>query len=90
MDGGSIASAGTLSSGLVVEGVVDLALAQTALTMGDRSRADLFAGRVVDSALHHETPVFSYDAGTWGPERADRIMTDEPWHNPSAEAVEPG
>ena len=48
------------------------------------------AWAVVDSALHHETPVFSYDAGTWGPERADRIMTDEPWHNPSAEAVEPG
>jgi len=68
--------------------------------LGDAMRGDnaLFisdecveaAWRVVDSALRHETPVLSYEPGTWGPERADRIVTDEPWHNPSAEAVEPG
>jgi glucose-6-phosphate 1-dehydrogenase len=67
--------------------------------LGDAMRGDnaLFisdecveaAWRVVDNALHHETPVLSYDEGTWGPARADRIITDEPWHDPSAEAAEP-
>src|SRR5262249_3027712 len=67
--------------------------------LGDAMRGDnaLFirdecveaAWSVVDRALHHESPVLPYEPGTWGPAEANRIMTADPWHDPSAEAAEP-
>jgi hypothetical protein len=49
---------GTLSSGLAVEGPVDLALSQVALVTGDAKRADEFAGYLVDVARTWGTPIY--------------------------------
>jgi len=41
------------------------------------------AGRVVDPALGHATPVHEYEPNTWGPAEADQIIVaDGGWHNP--------
>jgi glucose-6-phosphate 1-dehydrogenase len=48
------------------------------------------AWRVVDPVLHDPLPVVQYDAGTWGPAEADKVIDgDEPWHNPTAETSAP-
>jgi glucose-6-phosphate 1-dehydrogenase len=68
--------------------------------LGDAMRGDnaLFisdecveaAWGVVDSALSHETPVFEYEPGSWGPPDAKRITSpQEPWHDPAREAIAP-
>jgi glucose-6-phosphate 1-dehydrogenase len=41
----------------------------------------LAAWAVVDGVLKRHRPVDTYPPGTWGPERADKILS---WHNPSA------
>jgi glucose-6-phosphate 1-dehydrogenase len=44
------------------------------------------AWRVVDPVLRDPGPVIQYDAGSWGPREADRVIEgDESWHNPSPE-----
>jgi glucose-6-phosphate 1-dehydrogenase len=46
------------------------------------------AWRIVDPALKADTPVYSYDPGTWGPTEVDRqVSPPAGWHNPVA-AVE--
>jgi glucose-6-phosphate 1-dehydrogenase len=43
------------------------------------------AWRIVDPILKAGTPVYEYDAGTWGPGEVDRsVRPPEGWHNPSA------
>jgi glucose-6-phosphate 1-dehydrogenase len=38
----------------------------------------------VDPILKMPTPVFEYEAGTWGPHEAQAIVSDiGGWHNPT-------
>jgi glucose-6-phosphate 1-dehydrogenase len=42
------------------------------------------AWRVVDPVLGDVTPVHPYGKGTWGPEEADRLLSDhDTWHDPA-------
>jgi glucose-6-phosphate 1-dehydrogenase len=42
------------------------------------------AWAVVEGLLDNAAPAHPYDAGTWGPAEADRLVADlEGWHNPS-------
>jgi len=41
------------------------------------------AWRIVDPVLKQDTPVYSYDAGTWGPEEAGTVTPPGGWHNPA-------
>jgi glucose-6-phosphate 1-dehydrogenase len=41
------------------------------------------AWRIVDPVLKADTPVYEYDAGTWGPSQADRVTPPGGWHNPT-------
>jgi len=42
------------------------------------------AWAVVEGILDNAAPAYPYDAGTWGPAEADRLVADlEGWHNPS-------
>ena len=42
------------------------------------------AWRIVDPILGNRTPVLEYDAGTWGPPEANRIIANGGhWHNPA-------
>jgi glucose-6-phosphate 1-dehydrogenase len=42
------------------------------------------AWRVVDPVLGNVTPVHPYARGTWGPEEADRLLSDrDAWHDPA-------
>ena len=60
--------------------------------LGDAIRGDssLFARqdsveaawRVVDPILGNATPVHDYEAHTWGPSGAERLIEDGGWHNP--------
>jgi len=48
------------------------------------------AWAVVDTVLHHEIPVSSYAAGSWGPAEAVGIVSSSVgWHEPQPEASEP-
>jgi glucose-6-phosphate 1-dehydrogenase len=48
------------------------------------------AWRVVDPVLHDPLPVVQYDAGTWGPAEADKVIGGgETWHSPTAETSAP-
>ena len=48
------------------------------------------AWAVVDNLLHHEAPVETYKAGTWGPKSAAKIPNDgEGWHDPVEETSAP-
>jgi glucose-6-phosphate 1-dehydrogenase len=41
------------------------------------------AWRIVDPVLKADTPVYEYEAGTWGPsEVEERIVPTDGWHNP--------
>jgi glucose-6-phosphate 1-dehydrogenase len=40
------------------------------------------AWAVVDPVLRAETPVYTYEPGSWGPPEADRLIAPEDWHNP--------
>jgi glucose-6-phosphate 1-dehydrogenase len=40
--------------------------------------------RIVNDILGNVTPLYSYAAGTWGPNEAERLVGDEgPWLNPA-------
>jgi glucose-6-phosphate 1-dehydrogenase len=46
------------------------------------------AWRIVDPVLQNVTPIYDYEANTWGPPEADRLMeTDGGWHNPVYEEI---
>jgi hypothetical protein len=49
---------GRLAGGLVVDGAVDLALAQAALAVGDLDRCATFAQRGIDTSRMWQTPVY--------------------------------
>jgi len=40
------------------------------------------AWRIVDPALKAGTPVYEYEAKTWGPTEAERVTPPGGWHNP--------
>lgn len=42
------------------------------------------AWRVVDPVLGSATPLFPYEAGTWGPEAASSVAGSDGWRNPAA------
>jgi glucose-6-phosphate 1-dehydrogenase len=45
------------------------------------------AWRIVDPVLEHGTPVYEYDAGTWGPKEVDsRVSPPGGWQVPAVEA----
>jgi glucose-6-phosphate 1-dehydrogenase len=45
------------------------------------------AWAVVDPILHAETPVYEYAQGSWGPARADELVSTRcSWHNPGGDA----
>lgn len=45
------------------------------------------AWRIVDPLLKTETPVYTYEPGTWGPAEVDeRIMPAWGWHDPVVDA----
>ncbi len=49
------------------------------------SREDLVeaAWRVVDPILGQDTPLYTYEPGTWGPPEADELIKScHGWHNP--------
>jgi glucose-6-phosphate 1-dehydrogenase len=46
------------------------------------------AWRIVDPILKADTPVYTYEPGTWGPREAERVMPEGGWHNPVAEPEE--
>ncbi len=60
--------------------------------LGDAMRGDqtLFARedsvqeawRVVEPILGQVTPLFDYEAGSWGPAQANRLVEGRGWHNP--------
>lgn len=62
--------------------------------LGDALHGDgtLFAGkdaidaswRLLQPVLEVETPIFSYEQGTWGPAEAERLAGDAGWSNPAA------
>jgi glucose-6-phosphate 1-dehydrogenase len=41
------------------------------------------AWRIVDPVLKQDTPVYSYEAGTWGPEEAGTVTPPGGWHDPA-------
>jgi glucose-6-phosphate 1-dehydrogenase len=42
------------------------------------------AWRIVDPVLNADTPVYEYEANTWGPSEADqKVVPPGGWHNPS-------
>jgi glucose-6-phosphate 1-dehydrogenase len=48
------------------------------------------AWKVVDPVLHDSLPVVPYDAGTWGPAEAGRVIgAGERWHDPTPETSAP-
>ena len=64
--------------------------------LGDAIRGDLSlfaredsveeAWRVIDPILRNVTPLAEYEAGSWGPPEADRIIADHGcWYNPEQE-----
>ena len=43
--------------------------------------------RAVDGIIAGPGPVYPYDAGSWGPAEANRLVGDvHGWHNPAAQA----
>ena len=49
------------------------------------------AWRIVDPVLKKATPVYQYEAKTWGPNEAQRIAPTGGWHNPTVTApAKPG
>jgi glucose-6-phosphate 1-dehydrogenase len=40
------------------------------------------AWRIVDPVLKTDTPVYSYEPGTWGPDQADQIAPPDGWNDP--------
>jgi glucose-6-phosphate 1-dehydrogenase len=48
------------------------------------------AWAVVDPVLEAPMPIHEYEPGSWGPDAATQLIeSDEGWHNPRPEAVEP-
>ncbi len=48
------------------------------------------AWRVIDPALHMADPPLEYDAGTWGPDAAVRLLDGgHPWNDPQPERTPP-
>jgi len=48
------------------------------------------AWRVVDPIVHSAAPVETYEAGTWGPATARKVVAgDEGWHDPKPEETQP-
>jgi glucose-6-phosphate 1-dehydrogenase len=45
------------------------------------------AWRIVDPALKAGTPIYDYEAHTWGPAEADRLTPAGGWHDPVTEAT---
>ena len=43
------------------------------------------AWRIVDPVLAKETPIYEYEANTWGPREAERVTPEGGWHNPVAD-----
>ena len=41
------------------------------------------AWRIVDPVLETGTPIYEYEANTWGPNEADRVTPPGGWHNPT-------
>jgi len=41
------------------------------------------AWRIVDPVLETGTPIYEYEANTWGPNEADRVTPVGGWHNPT-------
>lgn len=41
------------------------------------------AWRIVDPVLETGTPIYEYEAATWGPNEADRVTPPGGWHNPT-------
>jgi glucose-6-phosphate 1-dehydrogenase len=41
------------------------------------------AWRIVDPVLKTDTPVYEYEADTWGPKEADRVTPPGGWQNPT-------
>ena len=59
-------------------------------SMFTRDSAVEAAWRVVDPVVHVETPPDSYEAGSWGPAAADRLIAvSEGWRNPTPEKSGP-
>ena len=54
-----------------------------------RDEAVEAAWRVVDPVLDLPDPVLPYDSGSWGPDAAQAMVTNETWHDPRAEGSEP-
>jgi glucose-6-phosphate 1-dehydrogenase len=47
------------------------------------------AWRIVDPAIKAGTPLYEYDAGTWGPVEAEEtIVPRDGWHNPVIAATQ--
>jgi glucose-6-phosphate 1-dehydrogenase len=44
------------------------------------------AWRIVDPVLRKDTPLYEYDAGTWGPAEVDRLTPDGGWQDPVVSA----
>jgi glucose-6-phosphate 1-dehydrogenase len=40
------------------------------------------AWRIVDPALKASTPVYEYEAKTWGPAEVEQVTPPGGWHNP--------
>ena len=56
---------------------------------GQRFREDAVEAswRAVDGIIAGPGPVYPYDAGSWGPAEANRLVGDvHGWHNPAAQA----
>ena len=43
------------------------------------------AWRIVEPVLNQQTPLYDYEPGTWGPQKADSLMIDgDSWFDPPA------
>jgi glucose-6-phosphate 1-dehydrogenase len=40
------------------------------------------AWRIVGPVLHMSTPIYQYQANTWGPREVERVTPMGGWHNP--------
>ena len=68
--------------------------------LGDALRGEAFrfaredyveeAWRIVDPVLKAETPLYSYEPGTWGPHEAATLVAPERWHDSMPPSKPPG
>jgi glucose-6-phosphate 1-dehydrogenase len=47
------------------------------------------AWRIVDPVLRNGTPIYGYEANTWGPVEVERVTPPGGWSNPTIDAEEP-